>query len=362
MNHRQVSRWPLILRLACALLAKDEPQIKNLSGEMRQSDWNAFFTLVLDRHRIAPNIAESLVLANPPGDIREKFDQAIQRNAMDVLRYVSETRRIDVALRDIGIKPTYLKGWLLAEQLFGAPSARQAKDLDLLIPGDARSRAMEVLQGLGYVPDERHPDRYLDASTDAVAKELNNLSLLHQEMGLSVEMHWRSHQFSGWPDVLANPNEHQIFASSAGKYLVPGDQANLIYLAVHGSLHRWSRLKWLHDIAEIAGRRDPDLLAQDLEEARRLGVGRALALALDLSHYVLGAPMDWKPVASPWLVARCLEEIASDSAVPTSLGQRMKFYAMTLVLAQGWRQKAGVLRYRVWGKPRILLASLGKPA
>lgn len=347
--------------MTCAILSDDDAETERLIAAMRPADWSDFLSTVIERHRIAPAIADAIDLTTFPEATREALSAAVRRNAMDTLQHVAETRRIDKALRAEGVRPVFLKGWLLAEKLFGNAAARQARDLDLLVAEAERSQAISALQDLGYQPEESHSDRYLDRTQEVVSAELNNLAFRHAATGMLVEVHWRSHQFAGWPDILADPDQHCAFRSSAGEFLIPNDRANLIYLSVHGSLHRWSRLKWLHDIAQIAGQRGSDRLIEDLAAANELGVGRAVRLALDLSHHVLGSPNAWEPKASPWLVARCLEEIASESANPTGLRQRMKFYAMTLSLAQGWRQKAGVLRYRIWGKPRIALASLGRP-
>jgi len=66
------------------------------------------------------------------------------------------------------------------------------------------------------------------------------------------------------------------------------DDANLAYLAVHGTAHAWSRLKWLADFNALLAQVDDR--AETLERAKSFSVGRALETALALSQHLFADP------------------------------------------------------------------------
>ena len=239
---------------------------------------------------------------------------------------------------------------------------RQARDIDLILAADAMVDAADVLKGLGFAPAPDRLRRFRMIGTPALQAEKNNLCFESDDSDDSeqlVELHWRCHQFAGWPEPFENGSNTRLQHTAAGALRVPDEQCNLIYLAIHGSLHRWSRLKWLCDIAALANRRGAEQLEKDMAFAESLGAGRPLELALFLGNVLFGSPApETRYMQKPWLAERCLEEIARPEAVVKSLAERARFYSMCMTLAAGTRQRLGVLRYRLWGKPRLALAGL----
>jgi hypothetical protein len=60
------------------------------------------------------------------------------------------------------------------------------------------------------------------------------------------------------------------------------------YLAMHGALHGWFRLKWLADLVALAAAVGPEELAEMHHRAASLRVGRCSAQALLLGERILG--------------------------------------------------------------------------
>jgi len=121
--------------------------------------------------------------------------------------------------------------------------------------------------------------------------------------GASVlELHWRlTPSYFGVADALDD---------LAGS-LVPGEVGGLpvrtlsptelvFYLCVHGATHRWVRLEWICDVAEMlrrCGAVDWDRL---LRRAERSGATRMVGLGLRLAGELLGAPL---PAGAPAALA-----------------------------------------------------------
>jgi len=68
-------------------------------------------------------------------------------------------------------------------------------------------------------------------------------------------------------------------------------EKTLLVLCMHGCKHAWSRLIWIHDIARLIACRGQLDWNASIDEAKRTGVWRPLALGVLLAHRVCGAPV-----------------------------------------------------------------------
>jgi hypothetical protein len=102
---------------------------------------------------------------------------------------------------------------------------------------------------------------------------------------------------------------------------------------VHGAKHRWERLGWLCDVAEIV--RSPKGLNWDqaIESAARVGAERILLLGLSLANELLGAapPADvakaiQRDVVVQGLATQVKEWLFSEAPVTLDLGEREQFF------------------------------------
>ena len=358
MTSPATADWPRPLRMLAWLLSTDPTAATNLVPAMSQTDWDAFARLAVERHRLGPLVLDRLSIIDPPAEIVNLLEGAAQRNAVNVLQQVTAIRAIRKTFESTEVPFVVLKGWPLSEELFANSSSRHARDIDLLVDPSKLRGASDALHTLGFRPMQEHAWHHNLIGHPSLLAELNNLSFGDPETGVMVELHWRCNQFKGWSEPFAGLNNIGEHVSSIGSISVPREQQNLIYLSIHGSLHRWSRLKWLFDVAKLAERRGHDQLEQDLVVATAMKAGRPLALGLFLANQVFGTPIPKSTYTrDSWLPRQCLVEIARPEAVPNSLSHRLKFYAMMFALAEGVAQHTGILRYRFWGKPQLALAS-----
>lgn len=341
------------------LLADQTPDLAALSEEEQAM----LAALAIHRHRVAPFLFRTTDAARIPQNIRSAFETASTAAMFACLAQKHETVRLVDLLEAAGCAPVVLKGWPLAERLYPSAAARQSKDIDLLVqPGEVRP-ALDCLTRAGYGPEPGHEARFALAQRTAPAllTETNDIALRHPS-GQMVELHWKLTHLVGWLDLGALPDAfamHEVDATGR-QIRVLSDRANLIYLSVHGQLHLWGRLRWLHDIARlVAMRSDTDLLG-DLAAARRLRAGRAVHLAVHLSHDLLMArlPVGWPPTTRLDRAALRLitKLIASPGGEPGRPLARLGYYLGILALGEGVTQRLAAPRYAIWRNLRLWLA------
>jgi hypothetical protein len=361
--------WPRPLVLLCALLAGSPGIAGPAAARMTPDEWDAFSDLVISRHRVAPAIAESVrnLGVAPPDRVLRAIRSEARANGFAALAQKSESLRLAGMLDAAGVPAVWLKGWPLAEQLYGAAGLRHSNDIDFLVDPGARIAAARCLRTAGYVPAPEHRLRARLIGTRAVAAECKDVQYFNPESGLVAELHWRTSHLHGWPDLrdLDEPPAPLPGAAGAARILVPGPVGQLSYLATHGQQHLFSRLKWLLDIARLAGQRGPEQLGADLRAAQTAGAGSAVRLALHLAHRVFGAgvPAEALALAPPesrW-ARDILAQIADPGAAPGRPMARIGFYRWHLRMARTPAQFLGVLRFAIWRHLRLGLAGLARP-
>jgi len=117
-------------------------------------------------------------------DVATSLDASRRQSAL--LQLIS-ARAMD-ALADAGVRSTALKGPLLGEAIYDEPGRRLSGDIDLLVPQEQLSEAVEVVREMGYAKPTDH------AGDDGLP--LLHFSLAHEHGELPpVELHWRIHWY-----------------------------------------------------------------------------------------------------------------------------------------------------------------------
>ena len=351
-------RFPNELRTLAALLS-NRPV-----SELNDREWDRFRDLVIDRHRVAPQVAPALAGHPVPERVRQEIEAEATSVSFQALAQKAETLRLVAALDAKGCQVMVLKGWPLSERLFGKAGSRAAKDIDLHIRPTDLPLAIEVLSELGYCAVRGHEGRLALARTPhpALLAETNDIAVFHPS-GQMVELHWRLTHLAGWitlEDVPEAITQHPV--DQTGQNLcVPDDRANLIYLSVHGQLHLWGRLRWLLDVAKLMELRSDRALGADLALAQELGAGRAVRIAMHLAHRIfhVALPSDLPPPSALERLAldRFCALIASPAGEPGRPEARLGYYLGILCLGEGPKQKLAALRYALWRNLRLFLAS-----
>lgn len=361
--------WPRPLILMCALLAGKPDIAGPAAARMTDTDWASFADLVIARHRVAPAIAEAVRSApvELPGPTLRTIRAEARANGFAALAQRDESLRLAGALEAAGVRAIWLKGWPLAEQLYGAPGLRHSNDIDFLVGPGERLTAARCLRESGYVPAGEHRLRARLIGHRVVEAECKDMQYFHPDTGLVAELHWRTSTFRAWPELADLDDKPVPLPGVDGPacLMVPGPLGQLVYLAGHGQQHLFGRLKWLLDIARLADLRGPVRLAGDLARAEMAGAGRAVRLALHLAHRVFGAEVPDKARSLPPNEARWIGQImagiADPRAAPGRPRARLGFYTWHLRMAETPAQVAGVLRFGIWRRLRLGLAGLVHP-
>src|SRR5687768_14522698 len=114
---------PLKFLAACitgAPLPTDEP------------DWDSLLQLA-DYHRLTPLLARAMRAHPKPAYVHDALQSAARVNAQRSLLLFAHSTRISATFRSHGLDALFLKGPLLAQQIYGDLSLRVSGDVDVLV-------------------------------------------------------------------------------------------------------------------------------------------------------------------------------------------------------------------------------------
>jgi hypothetical protein len=235
-------------------------------------------------------------------------------------------------LRAEGIRVLALKGPALARFLYGHVDCRPFDDLDLWVHPADFSRACGCLESLEFhpllrlSPDEARSHRR--AGWDRGYRSPEGDYLVELCTGIAPRY------FVCPPDAEALWSGSIPLVMEGGTVNVPGPEALLELLCLHGLKHGWSRLLWVADVAAMAGRREGlDWRAVE-QNARRHGTLWAIGLGLRLADTHVGARHRW-PVPPP-LVER-MAALSLAGIEPCSGSQRET--RLHLAARERWRDR-----------------------
>ena len=303
------------------------------AGEQRDAlagvaDWPALAGLA-GHHRVSTLFLEGLrsggVRLPDPTAARDLARQR-QRDTLRGMRQLDAMERVTAGLAAAGIPSLILKGLPLGQRAYGRPFAKSSIDIDLLVPGDAFSAAAGTLRALGWrrtMPAFRETPARM-RWYDAVEKDH-----VFTGSGGKIELH---------PRLLANPllfnppfarltAEALTVKVGQGRFRTLGDADQLLYLACHGTMHYWFRLKWLCDIAALLCAVEEETVEQAVARGGSGRIENFLASALLLCRE------DLQVEAPKSVVARCLR------------GPRVRL--IVAVSRRAWTPREG-LRQFVW--------------
>ncbi|NOZ06703.1 MAG: nucleotidyltransferase family protein [Chloroflexi bacterium] len=278
------------LLLCCARTQMDAKSAGRLlhltAGEI---DWG-----VVDRlarhHRLVPLLHRNLKATAAhavPDDVLRQFQARFTTIAHRNLRWTGELLRIIALFEAHEIPAIPYKGPALAALLYGSLVLRQFRDLDLLVREEDALRAQDLLLDGSY----RSQFDFDGVPQELLLRNRHHFNLLHADDALVVELHYR---------ILAHVHDFRIdlnrlwaglelleIAGTTVATFPPEDW--LLILCVHGGIHRWKRLHWLCDVAELI-RAHPGLgWARVLKRAEALDMRRMFLLGIFLADDLCGA-------------------------------------------------------------------------
>ncbi len=282
--------WQLLICCARFRLSEQgSQQIKELLK--REVDWQSFIETA-EIHRILPLVYlhlskgyEDVIPQAVLFELQYRFTENTKRN----LRLTGRLFKFLDMCRANSIFALPYKGPVLAVYLYGDVAMRQFCDLDILVRREDFPRVRELLISSGYEPQFNLTPR----------QELSLLKFRHEHCfqhpmdECSVDVHWsltpryfalnlERESLDGLPESVAVGERH--LQTLAVEDLV-------LLLSIHGAQHRWERLSWLCDLAELLKARSDLNWEHLLGRARAHGFERMVLLGLYLAHTLLDAPL-----------------------------------------------------------------------
>lgn len=209
------------------------PGIKDISPDVLRN-----------RHRLSPQQINSVF-----------GDKVISENIEEKtgsLGKVAEFIRVTDALRSAGINFIALKGPLLSQRIYGDATFRYFNDLDILVDFSSLSLVLNVAEALGY-KQAGHEWPEGGKLRRRLLKYYCDISFVHPEQPVSLEMHWRllTRQYLNYKPAERLIDQNQTSVSFSGRdFNVLNNELELLYLVIHGGKHHWGRLRWLVDVSD----------------------------------------------------------------------------------------------------------------
>ncbi|MFJ7681471.1 nucleotidyltransferase domain-containing protein [Peribacillus butanolivorans] len=251
-------------------------------------DWEFFLHLSL-HHRVYPLVYLKIIKLNGnsiPAYVIQTLYKEYKQNTFRMLQLSGEMEQVSKLFNENEVPLLFLKGPVIAHDIYGDISLRTSKDLDILIPKVELAKTEKLLMSFGYEKMSA-PTAFNEWKWDN-----HHFSYFHPQKRIQIEIHWRLH-----PRPSKEPNFNELWKRKRMSMLTNypvhflGNDDLFSYLIAHGARHGWFRLRWLADIDQIVrkninlnknNRLQRQCLHQHLGGQEHLLVGQALILASQL--------------------------------------------------------------------------------
>jgi Uncharacterised nucleotidyltransferase len=278
------------LLLCCARVHLHEKTLERIEVLLQQPiDWESLIRTAL-RHEVGPLVYTNLrriCWKAIPGNSVAELQRNFLANVQNSFFLTAELLKLLTLFETHGISAVPFKGPLLAASVYGDVSLRQFSDLDILVHKADTVRAGSLLVSQGY----RSGSDYGDRDNENVAYLGPKFyTFVHANRRVRVDLQWRVAEtyfsFSLDKESLWERLARVSVAGEAVPTFAPMDL--LLVLCVHGSKHRWEKLKWICDVAEAVRVYKEEIdWGRIQQEAYRQGAERMLTLGLFLAHEFL---------------------------------------------------------------------------
>ncbi|PMB42709.1 hypothetical protein CEN41_14660 [Fischerella thermalis CCMEE 5330] len=334
------------LLLYCASTKRDAAkteQIKSLI-QLPNLDWEDVISQAY-KHGLVPLLYTNLNTICKDDIPKEAINQIRHlsyTNSQRNLVLCAELFKILHLLQEKDIKGVPYKGPILASTVYGNIALRPSGDLDIIVQQQHVLEFKKILISLGYQPlvelTQREEIAFLEAKSE------HSYNFFHDEKKILVEIHWRV------SPEYTSPIETKHFWSKLKPFPFAGITIYnlpledwLPILCVHGSRHRWERLIWLCDIAELL-RTNPEVNWDYLiQVTTELDCKRMFFLGLFLAHHLLDVTL---PVKVLRQIKADTEVVALSSEICQSLftkdNHNPKFLGRTIFhmrVRERWQNK-----------------------
>lgn len=220
-----------------------------------------------------------------PSNTLTKLQDTFHANVAHTLKLTGELINILHLFEKNNIPAIPYKGPVLAITVYNNLAFRQFGDLDILVRQRDVIKAKKLLISQGYRP--------LYALSEGQEKIFLSTRYSHpcvrDNDGISVDLHWRiTKEHFPFPFDFEELWENRQSVSLMGTTVFsPLLEDLLLLLCVHASKHRWERLNWICDIAELLHHYHEIDWKKLIDKAKLSGSQRMLLLGLNLAHQIL---------------------------------------------------------------------------
>lgn len=278
---------------ACSWIAPpdlEQDQAEKVSSLCRAGkiDWEVFITLVR-RHGI-PALAHTNLGRyagdSLPYEVREVLRKLNSSSRCQSLFQHAELVRLIRLFAGSGMDLIPLKGVFLSHRLYGESGMRASADLDILVEMKQINHAEQLLVAEGYCLDNYSPNLTV-RQKEHIKTRTHHFDFIHPKSGLHVELHWN---FGMWPqEQMSEIILHTMLRNWEGASVkCLDDDATLLMLCYHGSLHEWFSLKWLGDVGRLILSERSTGWENLFVLAREFDLQRIVAHSALLVHWIYG--------------------------------------------------------------------------
>jgi hypothetical protein len=277
------------LMLCCARTKiNDEIEKKIISLASMDLDWEYLINMA-SRHRLKPLLYVNLNSICPeyvPEDVLGNLKSYYLANVQKNLMLTGELVKVMNLLEENDIKCVPYKGPVLALTAYGSLSLRDFDDLDILISRDNAIKTKKILLKNGY----EHKFTINDSHEELYVKTQREYQFYNKENKMLLEIQWKftTSHFSSPRDLeyLFDFNSLKKQKNNNINFYGLCVEDIILILCIHNASHRWMRLAWLCDIAEVINVQEVDW-NKLLLKASNYNIERVLLINLLLSNEIL---------------------------------------------------------------------------
>lgn len=278
------------LRVLLEILKQENEVNKRLYNLIKDMDWEYFLQLAR-HHRVYPLLYSKLKKIDEniiPEYVLRALYKEYKNNTFHMLHLCGEMVKISKLFTENNIPVLFLKGPVIAADLYGDISLRTSKDLDILIPIKNLENAEALLLHYGYEREEN-----LSLLNEWKWRS-HHVTYFHPQKNIYLEIHWRL-QSRPSREPLFNELWERKRTSPFENYPIYflGKTDLFLFLVSHGARHGWFRLRWLIDIDKILrkGIKSEEYTIFVNEYQNQHMVGQALILASQLLNTPINEEM-----------------------------------------------------------------------
>jgi hypothetical protein len=296
--NQNLNNIPKELKLILELLNMNDDRNDSSSTNLstKDIDWHLFIELAM-HHRIYPSLYKKIKGISKeiiPEKVIKILCNKYKANTFQMLYLSGEMESIGKLLLENSVDALFLKGPILAVELYGDISMRTSCDLDAIVSINDLNKVHNLLMGCGYVKED-----YIQTVLNDWKWRHHHLTYFHSTKNIKIEIHWRLNPGPGAePSFSEMWKRRQLCHMSNVPIYYLGEEDLFFFLVSHGARHGWSRLRWLLDIHHII-EKNPNwsLIIRALKKYHALHVG-GQAVLLATSLFKSTKSLELKPLTS----------------------------------------------------------------